>query len=261
VNEQVLARDGEHREINAGQTAYVWAGGVVLAHGGRVTVGSGGLCLSDGDTVVSLVDDCNWTILPKIPAPVAVLRSGRANAEIGSAYLGEGCRYDATGSAHISNVRGMVRGEISDGRRVKLEDITNDTLDQVWSAAYQQWAGNDTPEEGQTRRSEMAAEPGPDAAAWLAPVVDRLIHHGAVRLDTQVRYGCPVLRVSTPDPFACVLAVYQDIAVPPTVTLASYYNEITPFHLCLDTTYGAHIEVVATTYIPMPRPLPGLDRY
>jgi hypothetical protein len=45
------------------------------------------------------------------------------------------------------------------------------------------------------------------------------------------------------------------------VTLNSYYNEVTPFVILLETAFDAHIEVVAATYIPASRPLPGLDRY
>jgi hypothetical protein len=40
-----MVRDGDHLEISAGQTVDGWAGGMVVAHGGRVTVGAGGVSL------------------------------------------------------------------------------------------------------------------------------------------------------------------------------------------------------------------------
>ena len=246
MSEPVLVRDGHRLEINAGQTAYVWAGGIVVAHGGRVTVGSGGLCLSDGDTVVSLVDDGVQEILPRTAAPVAVMRRGRVNPETGTAYVTSTSRYHARGSAHVSRAPGATGG-VTDGRLVEFSRITNDTFDQTWAEAYQQWTSPNPAQEHQRPRTEMAAEPGPDAVAWLAQLVDRLVQHGATRLATEKPWSRTMLRVSTPDPLASTLALYAEIAVPPTVMIYPYAPEPPPFIVALETSYGAAIEIVTST--------------
>jgi hypothetical protein len=257
MNRPVLVRDGDHLEISAGQTAYVWAGGMVVAHGGRVTVGAGGVCLSDGDTAVNLVRDGVRVMLPEIPAPVAVMRQGRVNAETGSLYVGPGCRYTASGATHVSRVSGA-SGEVTEGRLVELARISNEILDEVWSETYEQWISPASPQYQQRPRSEMAAEPGPDAAAWLAPLVQGLLRHGATPLATQTRRSRTALRVSTPDPMASAKALYADLAVPPTVMLHAYYTAPPPFVVALETNHDAYVELVASVPIPIPRPLPGL---
>jgi hypothetical protein len=256
VNETVLVRDGDHLEISAGQSAYVWAGGIVWAHGGRVTVGAGGMCLSDGDTVVKLAYDGVRVMLPDTPAPVAVMRRGRVNAETGSAYVAAGCTYTATGTAHISPVPGA-SGEIFEGRLVEYSRIAGEILEHVWAEAYQQWTQHDTSGQA-SKRSEMAAEPGPDAAAWLAPLVEALLRHGATPLATETRRSRTALRVSTPDPMASAKALYADLAVPPTVMLHAHHTAPPPFVVALETDHNAFVELVASRHIPIPRPLPGL---
>jgi hypothetical protein len=256
MSKPVLVRDGDHLEIGAGQTAYVWAGGMVVAHGGQVTVGAGGVCLSDGDTDVNLVCDGVRIMLPDIPAPVAVMRQGRLNAETGSAYVAAGCTYAATGTVHIIEAPGA-SGSVSEGRLVQFSRITNEILDEVWSETYKQWNQRDA--SGQpTRRSEMAAEPGPDAAAWLAPLVEGLLRRGATPLATETRRSRTALRVSTPDPMASAKALYADLAVPPTVMLHAYYTAPPPFVVALETNHDTYVELVASRPIPIPRPLPGL---
>ena len=246
MNEPVLVRDGRRVEINAGQTAYVWAGGIVVAHGGRVTVGSGGLCLSDGDTVVSLVDDGVQEILPQTAAPLAVMRRGRVNPEVGTAFVSSTSTYYARGSAHVCQAPGATGG-VTEGRLVKFSDITNDTFDQTWAEACQQWTSPHPAQDRQRPRIEMAAEPGQDAVAWLAQLVDRLVQLGATRLATERPWSRTMLRVSSPDPLASTLALYAEIAVPPTVMIFPYAPEPPPFIVALETSHGAAIEIVTST--------------
>lgn len=259
MSEPVLVRDGDHLEISSGQTAYVWAGGMVVAHGGRVTVGAGGVCLSDGDTVVDLVRDGVRVMLPDVPAPVAVMRQGTLNAETGTGYIAAGCRYAATGTVHISEAPGA-SGSVSEGRLVEFSSITSDTFEEVWSETYEQWSRHDV--SGQPApRSGMAAEPGHDAAAWLAPLVERLLRQGATPLATETRRSRRALRVSTPDPMASAIALYADLAVPPTVMFHAYYTAPPPFVVALETNYDAYVELVASRPTPIPRPLPGLKEW
>ena len=175
------------------------------------------------------------------------------SAETGSAYVGVGCTYFATGSAHVSRVHGA-SGEVSEGRFVELSRITAETLDQVWDEAYRQWTTPGSSPDQRRLRTEMAAEPSSDAVAWLAQLVDQLMQQGATRLDTRGPWSRTMLRVSTPDPLASTLALYREVAVPPTVMIYPYVPEPAPFIVALETSYGAAIEIVTSTPTPATDP-------
>jgi hypothetical protein len=96
----------------------------------------------------------------------------------------------------------------------------------------------------------MAAEPGHDAVAWLAQLVDQLVRQGATRLETERPWSRTMLRVSSPDPLASTLALYAKIAVPPTVMIFPYAPEPPPFIVALESSFGAAIEIVASTPTP-----------
>jgi len=221
---------GERRVVGPGETAYVYGGGLVEAHGGRVHVGTGGACVADGGARVSLVADGQGDLWVGLVGPIAVVADGEVYAETGTAFLRGASTYRATGTAEIL-VTAAVKGQIEDGRLVATSQVAEaDVLrrgDELLSAT----AARDD-------RRDMEAEPGEDLSAWLEPLVEELVGCGA-RVTRSPDGGGPVQRRLKADrPADVARCALGGLAVPPTVRVVVRSEEVE-----FATDFGARIVV------------------
>jgi hypothetical protein len=203
---------GARRRVLADEVAYVYAGGVVEADGGRVLVGSGGRCVAGGSAMVTLVEDGLSEHLPHRPPPEACLRGGQLHAEAGTGYLDGAASYTATGTARIVAAP-TVRGGVEDGRLVAVRLPEPGEIDSRCRALLA----------GEVAGSEPRMEPEPsgDGTEWLGPLLTALAEAGGtVRRRHGFSRGAVVHEVRAPgSPVQLVAAADQQCALPPSLKL------------------------------------------
>lgn len=202
--------------VTDGETAYVYAGGVVEAVGGRVVVGSGGLCLSSGDARVSLVDDSRGLLTPWEP-PIAVMVRGSLAADGGRAWARTGVPCDLTGTAQLVPlaVPGRPEGDaaaIHDGRRVQIQPVVDRPAEEVWAELVA------SRKEAPGPRRHLDPEPH-DVDLWVRPLTEELDALGArVSSTSTSRVGTDLLARSR-DPRRTLAGLLARIGVPPTLVV------------------------------------------
>ena len=218
---------GAHETAGPDETVYVFDGGVVESTGARVHVGSGGACIATGGRV-SLVDDGWRGLVEDLVPPVAVLRGGEVYAVAGDAWLSEGARYRATGTAAL-HLDGASAGTVEDGRLVTRAAASAEDVARVEESLRGRPAAPDA-------RVRLDPEPGHDAAAWIAPLVQALVDGGGRSRGTQEQAGVARAVVTHRDPAAALRDLRTRVAVPPSVTVRPEGSG-----WALDTDYGVGV--------------------
>lgn len=196
---------GAVARIADGDTAYVFAGGLVEATGGRVLVGTGGRCVATGTARVWLVEDGQPALLGDRPAPAAAVDGGELFADCGVAALRGAARYRATGTATVL-AAASVTGTVEDGREVQVERIDEEAYAEHRARLLAGGPAVPWPAEA------LATEPEGSVAAWLDPLVVLLVADGARVRDAGV--------VETGGDVAEALrSLLARVALPPTVRL------------------------------------------
>jgi hypothetical protein len=212
VTETVL--DVRPEPVVAGETVYVYGAGAVEAHGGRVVVGSGGRCLSRGDTRVSLVADGRG-LLTRLPPARAVMVAGSLVADGGEVWAGAAVTCDLSGTARLvplldPEVAGSPRVTLRDGRRVEQLPPTDRDPAMIWEELE---GGGPTPSPARHLDPEPA-----DASAWVDPLTEELTALGAEVTTTTSRIGTDLL-VRSRDPRRTLADLLGRVGVPPTLVV------------------------------------------